>query len=138
MKILNLYCGIGGNRRLWGEEHSITAIENNPKIAKIYQDFFPNDKVIVADAHQYLLEHFKELFKKSFMNKTVAFCTNNKKVIRIIIKMVTVFMMSVYLTIFFTTQFTLRIFDKFFIDTITSIFSMFIIWMIFTAQTNRP
>ena len=60
MKILNLYAGIGGNRKLWGDDHEITAIENVPEIAKIYQDFFPNDKVIVADAHQYLLEHYKE------------------------------------------------------------------------------
>ena len=60
MKILNLYSGIGGNRKLWGDTHEITAIENNEAIAKIYQDFFPQDKVIVADAHQYLLEHFKE------------------------------------------------------------------------------
>ena len=65
MKICNLYCGIGGNRKCWdkehtGEEHSITAVELNPDIAKIYQDFFPQDKVIVADAHQYLLEHYAE------------------------------------------------------------------------------
>jgi DNA (cytosine-5)-methyltransferase 1 len=60
MKILNLYAGIGGNRKLWGDEHEITAVELNPQIAKIYSDFFPKDKVIVADAHQYLLEHFKE------------------------------------------------------------------------------
>ena len=60
MKILNLYCGIGGNRKLWNNEHEITAIEYEPKIAKIYKDFFPKDKVIVADAHQYLLEHYKE------------------------------------------------------------------------------
>ena len=60
MKILNLYVGIGGNRKLWGEDHEVTAIEYDPEIAKIYQDFFPNDKVIVTDAHQYLLEHFKE------------------------------------------------------------------------------
>jgi DNA (cytosine-5)-methyltransferase 1 len=60
MKILNLYAGIGGNRKLWGDEHEITAIENVPEIAKIYQDFFPKDKVIITDAHQYLLEHFKE------------------------------------------------------------------------------
>ena len=60
MKILNLYAGIGGNRKLWGDEHEVTAIDNNKSIAKIYQDFFPNDKVIVTDAHQYLLEHFKE------------------------------------------------------------------------------
>jgi len=59
MRILNLYAGIGGNRKLW-EGHEITAVENVPEIAAIYQDFFPNDKVIVADAHQYLLEHFGE------------------------------------------------------------------------------
>lgn len=60
MKILNAYCGIGGNRKLWGDSHDITAVEYKPEIAKIYQDFFPNDKVIIADAHQYLLEHFQE------------------------------------------------------------------------------
>lgn len=60
MKILNLYSGIGGNRKLWGDTHEITAIENVPEIAEIYQDFFPKDKVIITDAHQYLLEHFKE------------------------------------------------------------------------------
>jgi len=60
MKILNLYAGIGGNRKLWGDDHEITAIENVPEIAKIYQDFFPKDKVIIADAHKYLLEHYKE------------------------------------------------------------------------------
>lgn len=60
MKILNLYAGIGGNRKLWGDEHEITAVEYDPKIAEIYQKFFPNDKVIVTDAHQYLLEHFQE------------------------------------------------------------------------------
>lgn len=59
MKVLNLYAGIGGNRKLWTDV-DVTAIELNPQIAKIYQDFFPQDKVIVADAHQYLLDHFKE------------------------------------------------------------------------------
>ena len=60
LKILNLYAGIGGNRKLWTGDIEVTAIENVPEIAKIYQNFFPNDKVIVADAHQFLLEHFKE------------------------------------------------------------------------------
>ncbi|HIG59221.1 MAG TPA: DNA cytosine methyltransferase [Flavobacteriales bacterium] len=60
MKILNLYAGIGGNRKLWGENHEITAVEINPEIAAVYQDLYPNDTVIVADAHQYLLEHSKE------------------------------------------------------------------------------
>ena len=59
MKILNLYAGIGGNRKLW-EDVEVVAVELNPQIAKIYSDFFPQDKVIVVDAHQYLLEHFKE------------------------------------------------------------------------------
>jgi len=45
---------------LWGDEHEITAVEMNPKIAAIYQDFFPNDKMVVGDAHQYLLDHFQE------------------------------------------------------------------------------
>ncbi len=60
MKILNLYACIGGNRKLWGDEHDIVAVELDPKIAEIYQDHFPNDTVIVGDAHQYLLEHFNE------------------------------------------------------------------------------
>ncbi|MGD6808590.1 MAG: DNA cytosine methyltransferase [Candidatus Bathyarchaeia archaeon] len=59
MKTLNLYCGIGGNRKLW-KNVEVTAIENNPEIAKVYQTFFPNDKVIVCDAHDFLLQHFKE------------------------------------------------------------------------------
>ena len=60
IKILNLYSGIGGNRKLWNGDIEVTAIENQENIAKIYQDFFPNDKVIVTDAHQYLLEHYME------------------------------------------------------------------------------
>jgi DNA (cytosine-5)-methyltransferase 1 len=60
MRILNLYAGIGGNRKLWGDEHQITAIEYNPQIAQIYKDHFPNDEVIVGDAHKYLEEHFAE------------------------------------------------------------------------------
>lgn len=60
MKILNLYAGIGGNRKLWGDTHEITAVEYKPEIAKIYQDFFPNDKMVVGDAHQYLLDHYQE------------------------------------------------------------------------------
>ena len=59
MKVLNLYAGIGGNRKLWkGVE--VTAVEIDMKIAKIYQDFFPDDNIIIGDAHQYLLDHYKE------------------------------------------------------------------------------
>lgn len=59
MKVLNLYAGIGGNRKLW-EGVKVTAVENDPAIASIYKDLFPEDTVIVGDAHQYLLEHYKE------------------------------------------------------------------------------
>ena len=59
MKVLNLYAGIGGNRKLW-TDCEVTAVENNPEIAAIYQDFFPDDTVVIADAHQYLLDHYKE------------------------------------------------------------------------------
>ena len=59
MKVLNLYCGLGGNRKLW-KDVEVTAVELDPKIAAIYQDFFPQDTVIIGDAHEYLLQHFKE------------------------------------------------------------------------------
>jgi len=57
MKILNLYAGIGGNRKLWGDEHDITAVEWDEETANVYQDYFPNDEVIVANAHKYLLNN---------------------------------------------------------------------------------
>lgn len=60
MKILNLYAGIGGNRKLWGSEHEITAIEMDENIAAVYKELFPDDKLIIGDAHQYLLDHYKE------------------------------------------------------------------------------
>jgi DNA (cytosine-5)-methyltransferase 1 len=60
MKILNLYSGIGGNRKLWSDKHQVTAVEFDPNIAEIYKSYFPNDKVIVADAHQFLLDNYKD------------------------------------------------------------------------------
>jgi DNA (cytosine-5)-methyltransferase 1 len=59
-KILNLYACLGGNRYKWGDEHEITAVELDPELARMYQERFPNDTVIVADAHQYLLHHYKK------------------------------------------------------------------------------
>jgi DNA (cytosine-5)-methyltransferase 1 len=60
MKILNLYAGIGGNRRLWGDDHEITAVEYDENIAAVYADLFPNDELIVGDAHEYLRKHHNE------------------------------------------------------------------------------
>ena len=63
IKILNLYACLGGNRYKWDEvtdNIEVTAVELDSELARMYQERFPNDKVIVADAHQYLLENFKE------------------------------------------------------------------------------
>ena len=63
MKILNLYACLGGNRAKWDEVSDnleIVAVELDPELAKLYQERFPNDTVIIADAHEYLLNHFKE------------------------------------------------------------------------------
>lgn len=58
MKILNLYAGIGGNRRHW-DGHEVTAVEYKPEIAEVYKSLYPNDEVIVEDALDYLLKNFK-------------------------------------------------------------------------------
>ena len=62
MKILNLYACLGGNRYKWDEvtDIEVTAVEWDEELARLYQERFPNDKVIVADAHQYLIDHYKE------------------------------------------------------------------------------
>ena len=66
-KVLNLYACLGGNRYKWNEvaeqagiELEVTAVEWDEELAKLYQERFINDVVIVADAHQYLLYHYKE------------------------------------------------------------------------------
>lgn len=59
MKVLNLYACLGGNRLLW-DDCEVTAVELDPELARMYQERFPNDIVIIGDAHQYLLDHYKE------------------------------------------------------------------------------
>ena len=59
IKVLNLYAGIGGNRKLW-KDVEVTAVESDPKIARIYANAFPQDHIVVGDAHVYLLEHYNE------------------------------------------------------------------------------
>ena len=59
VRVLNLYSGIGGNRKLWTDAN-VTAVEFREDIAEVYKHYFPNDKVIIGDAHQYLLDHYKE------------------------------------------------------------------------------
>ena len=58
MKILNLYACLGGNRYKWDSSHDVVAVELDEELARLYQQRFPGDKVIVDDAHQYLLDHY--------------------------------------------------------------------------------
>ena len=63
MKILNLYACLGGNRYKWNEvkdDIEVTAIELDEELAKLYKERFPKDTVIVADAHEYLLNNYKD------------------------------------------------------------------------------
>ena len=62
MKILNLYACLGGNRYKWNEvtDIEVTAVELDPELARLYKLRFPDDNVIVTDAHQYLLDHYTE------------------------------------------------------------------------------
>jgi len=59
MKVLNLYAGIGGNRKHW-DNCDVTAVEIDEKIASVYQRLYQNDTVIIGDAHKYLLDHYME------------------------------------------------------------------------------
>ena len=58
MNILNLHAGIGGNRAEWGDDVKVTAVEFDQSIADVYQKRFPNDKVIVCDAVEFLLDNY--------------------------------------------------------------------------------
>jgi DNA (cytosine-5)-methyltransferase 1 len=59
MKALKLYAGVGGNRKLW-QDVDVTAVEYNQCIADVYKDLYPQDTVIVADAHEYLLQNYED------------------------------------------------------------------------------
>jgi len=60
MRCLNLYSGIGGNRRAWPSHAQVTAVEYDPIIAQVYSDRFPDDEMVVGDAHGFLLENYKD------------------------------------------------------------------------------
>lgn len=61
MNILNLYAGLGGNSNLWDDQNNyIVNVELEPKIAKVLRERKPNQIVIEEDAHQFLLDNYKE------------------------------------------------------------------------------
>lgn len=59
LRVLNLYCGIGGNRKLW-ENVQVTAVEYNEDIAGVYKENYQDDTVVVGDAHEYLMKHYND------------------------------------------------------------------------------
>jgi len=65
-KVLNLYACLGGNRYKWDEVSKnagvtldVTAVELDPFLAELYQERFPNDKVLIEDAHEYLIKNYQ-------------------------------------------------------------------------------
>ena len=65
IKVLNLFAGLGGNRKFWndvakekGISIEITAVEFDPEIAKAYKKRYPNDNVIVGDAWDYAAKNY--------------------------------------------------------------------------------
>lgn len=60
MKVLNAYAGIGGNRHLWPADWMVTAIEIDERVAAEYARRYPEDHVIVGDAHAFVMEHAHE------------------------------------------------------------------------------
>jgi DNA (cytosine-5)-methyltransferase 1 len=60
LRVLNAYAGIGGNRHLWPDEWIVRAIELDPRVAAEYASRYPQDTVIVGDAHAYVMEHGHE------------------------------------------------------------------------------
>lgn len=60
ISVLNLYSGVGGNRWLWPAAVEVTAVENNPLIAAEYAGNFPKDKIVIGDAHKFLLLNYNK------------------------------------------------------------------------------
>lgn len=56
MRVLNLYSGLGGNRKLW-KGADVTAVELNKYAAALYKQMYPCDKLVIGDAHDYLLQN---------------------------------------------------------------------------------
>ena len=62
VRVLNLYAGIGGNRAGWPTGIEVVAVEQDPEIAAAYAALWPDDEVVVGDAHEYLLDTITEPF----------------------------------------------------------------------------
>lgn len=67
LNVLNAYSSLGGNRYKWDEaaeeanvKINVTAVELDVELAELYQERFPNDTVIVTDAHDFILNNVEK------------------------------------------------------------------------------
>lgn len=60
MKCLNLYAGLGGNRKKWPATVQVTSVEKNEQVCAWYRDRYPADNVVCGDAISYLQKNFSE------------------------------------------------------------------------------
>ena len=67
INVLNAYSSLGGNRYKWDEaaeeanvKINVTAVELDAELAELYQERFPNDTVIVTDAHNFILNNIQK------------------------------------------------------------------------------
>lgn len=56
LRVLNAFAGLGGNSMHW-DNCEVVAIEENEKIAAVYQKLHPTHEVIVGDAYQFFKEN---------------------------------------------------------------------------------
>lgn len=60
MKVLNLYAGLGGNRRNWPDYLEITNVEIEEKLCEELRINFPHDSTIQGDALEYLKQNYSD------------------------------------------------------------------------------
>jgi DNA (cytosine-5)-methyltransferase 1 len=67
LKVLNLYASLGGNRFCWDDvanefqiKIKVFAVEIDKNLGVLYKTRFPNDTVIMGDAHEYLLHNYSK------------------------------------------------------------------------------
>lgn len=69
IKVLNLYAGIGGNRKLW-KDVEVTAVEKNPQVADIYDTMYGAVYASTHDMHK-LTELFSHIHNKKIKIKDI-------------------------------------------------------------------
>lgn len=59
-RVLNLYSGVGGNRKGWPDDVEVIAVEKDRAIGRVYEEQFPEDQIYNVDAHKFLLDNYQD------------------------------------------------------------------------------